>query len=216
MANVDQRRALVDKVVAGFGDGLLERHFALCGVVFKPGTDDMREAPNRASMHELMRRAAGRRYGCATRWSRRGPVRRARASLMFPRGPGQRAHQTNEAAKVLPVFDATGESGISLDIGAVVAGPEVRYQVFVAATTSGASWISSRVTGAGWLRRKGSGSRRAFSTSRLAGGACLSLGALGRQQADGCARSSSAPDRAAIRGFPVPAGAPPPGGCAPE
>jgi nucleoside-diphosphate-sugar epimerase len=41
---------------------------------------------------------------------------------------GQRAHQTNEAAKVLPVFDATGQPGISLDVSAVVAGPEVRYQ----------------------------------------------------------------------------------------
>ncbi|QKS30940.1 MAG: hypothetical protein HT579_19660 [Candidatus Accumulibacter similis] len=58
MANVDQRRALVDKVVASFGDGLPERHFALSGVVFRPGADDPRHAPNRASMHELLRRGA--------------------------------------------------------------------------------------------------------------------------------------------------------------
>jgi len=49
---------LVDKVVARFGEELQGRTFALWGLAFKPNTDDMREAPSRVIVHELLRRGA--------------------------------------------------------------------------------------------------------------------------------------------------------------
>jgi UDPglucose 6-dehydrogenase len=53
-----QKRVLVDKVVARFGENLQGRSFALWGLAFKPDTDDMREAPSRVIVHELLRRGA--------------------------------------------------------------------------------------------------------------------------------------------------------------
>ena len=43
--NSDQKLVLVEKVKAHFGDDLSGKVFALWGLAFKPGTDDMREAP---------------------------------------------------------------------------------------------------------------------------------------------------------------------------
>ena len=43
--NERQKRTLVDKVMAHFGEYLRGMHFALWGLAFKPRTDDMREAP---------------------------------------------------------------------------------------------------------------------------------------------------------------------------
>ena len=57
-ANDRQKRVLVDKVVARFGDDLAGRTFALWGLAFKPNTDDMREAPSRVIVAELLRRGA--------------------------------------------------------------------------------------------------------------------------------------------------------------
>ena len=57
-ANERQKRILVDKVVARFGDDLRGRCFALWGLAFKPNTDDMREAPSRVVIDELLRRGA--------------------------------------------------------------------------------------------------------------------------------------------------------------
>jgi UDP-glucose 6-dehydrogenase len=57
-ANETQKRVLVDKVVARFGEDLQGRRFALWGLAFKPDTDDMREAPSRVIVHELLRRGA--------------------------------------------------------------------------------------------------------------------------------------------------------------
>ncbi|RJF97931.1 hypothetical protein D3871_04910 [Noviherbaspirillum saxi] len=42
------------KVVDRFGDNLSGRHFAIWGLAFKPNTDDMREAPSRVLIHELI------------------------------------------------------------------------------------------------------------------------------------------------------------------
>jgi len=57
-ANEAQKQVLVDKVVARFGEELQGRTFALWGLAFKPNTDDMREAPSRVIVHELLRRGA--------------------------------------------------------------------------------------------------------------------------------------------------------------
>jgi UDPglucose 6-dehydrogenase len=57
-ANEKQKRRLVDKVVARFGDRLDGLRFALWGLAFKPNTDDMREAPSRVIIDELSRRGA--------------------------------------------------------------------------------------------------------------------------------------------------------------
>jgi UDPglucose 6-dehydrogenase len=57
-ANERQKRVLVDKVTARFGNDLKGRHFAIWGLAFKPNTDDMREAPSLVVIDELTRRGA--------------------------------------------------------------------------------------------------------------------------------------------------------------
>jgi len=57
-ANDRQKRVLVDKVVARFGEDLTGRTFAVWGLAFKPNTDDMRDAPSRVVVAELARRGA--------------------------------------------------------------------------------------------------------------------------------------------------------------
>jgi UDPglucose 6-dehydrogenase len=56
-ANEAQKRVLGGKIRARFGEKLSGRKFALWGLAFKPNTDDMREAPSRAVIDELL--AAG-------------------------------------------------------------------------------------------------------------------------------------------------------------
>jgi len=57
-ANERQKHVLADKVVARFGENLQGRHFAVWGLAFKPNTDDMREAPSRVVIAELVNRGA--------------------------------------------------------------------------------------------------------------------------------------------------------------
>ena len=57
-ANEAQKKVLVDKIVARFGDDLSGRRFAIWGLAFKPNTDDMREAPSRVVIDALARRGA--------------------------------------------------------------------------------------------------------------------------------------------------------------
>ena len=56
--NDRQKRRLVEKVAARFGDRLDGLRFALWGLAFKPNTNDMREAPSRVIIDELSRRGA--------------------------------------------------------------------------------------------------------------------------------------------------------------
>ncbi|WP_300456533.1 UDP-glucose/GDP-mannose dehydrogenase family protein [Accumulibacter sp.] len=56
--NETQKRVLVEKVVFRFGEELQSRRFAVWGLAFKPDTDDMREAPSRVIVNELLRRGA--------------------------------------------------------------------------------------------------------------------------------------------------------------
>jgi UDPglucose 6-dehydrogenase len=57
-ANEAQKRVLAEKIVAQFGERLDGRRFAVWGLAFKPNTDDMREAPSRTLIDDLLGRGA--------------------------------------------------------------------------------------------------------------------------------------------------------------
>jgi UDPglucose 6-dehydrogenase len=59
--NEAQKRILVAKIVTRFGARLEGRTFAIWGLAFKPNTDDMREAPSRVVVAELLARGASLR-----------------------------------------------------------------------------------------------------------------------------------------------------------
>ena len=56
--NDGQKRRLVEKVVAEFGEDLTGKRFAIWGLAFKPRTDDMREAPAIVVIAGLLERGA--------------------------------------------------------------------------------------------------------------------------------------------------------------
>jgi UDPglucose 6-dehydrogenase len=56
--NADQKAVIARKIVARFGERLEDRVFALWGLAFKPDTDDMREAPSRVVIGELLQLGA--------------------------------------------------------------------------------------------------------------------------------------------------------------
>jgi UDPglucose 6-dehydrogenase len=56
--NERQKHVLGRKVVARFGESLEGKRFAVWGLAFKPNTDDMREAPSRVLLQELIARGA--------------------------------------------------------------------------------------------------------------------------------------------------------------
>jgi UDPglucose 6-dehydrogenase len=56
--NERQKQVLGRKVVARFGEDLSGKRFAVWGLAFKPNTDDMREAPSRVLLQELVARGA--------------------------------------------------------------------------------------------------------------------------------------------------------------
>jgi UDPglucose 6-dehydrogenase len=56
--NNAQKEVLGGKIRARFGDNLSGRTFAIWGLAFKPNTDDMRDAPSRVLIADLLRRGA--------------------------------------------------------------------------------------------------------------------------------------------------------------
>ncbi|WP_111709635.1 UDP-glucose dehydrogenase family protein [Lutibacter citreus] len=56
--NDAQKLVIAEKVVRKFGEDLSGKTFAIWGLSFKPGTDDMREAPSIYIINELVRRGA--------------------------------------------------------------------------------------------------------------------------------------------------------------
>jgi UDPglucose 6-dehydrogenase len=56
--NETQKRVLAGKIVKRFGEDLSGKRFAVWGLAFKPNTDDMREAPARELIGELLERGA--------------------------------------------------------------------------------------------------------------------------------------------------------------
>jgi len=57
-ANAAQKEVLGNKIRARFGDDLSGRTFAIWGLAFKPNTDDMRDAPSRVLIADLVRHGA--------------------------------------------------------------------------------------------------------------------------------------------------------------
>jgi UDPglucose 6-dehydrogenase len=56
--NDSQKNVLLQKITARFGNNLTGKHFAIWGLAFKPGTDDMRDASSRVVMQGLWARGA--------------------------------------------------------------------------------------------------------------------------------------------------------------
>ncbi len=56
--NEAQKSVLLRKIILRFGENLQGMHFALWGLAFKPGTDDMREATSRVVLEGLWARGA--------------------------------------------------------------------------------------------------------------------------------------------------------------
>ncbi|MEO8332406.1 MAG: UDP-glucose/GDP-mannose dehydrogenase family protein, partial [Gallionella sp.] len=56
--NDAQKSVLLQKITKRFGNDLKGKHFALWGLAFKPGTDDMREATSRVVMEGLWEKGA--------------------------------------------------------------------------------------------------------------------------------------------------------------
>ena len=56
--NEAQKTILVEKIEKRFGADLTKMKFAIWGLAFKPNTDDMREAPSRIIISELVKRGA--------------------------------------------------------------------------------------------------------------------------------------------------------------
>ena len=56
--NARQKMVLVQKIISVFGEDLQDKTFAVWGLAFKPGTDDMREAPAIRLIEELTVRGA--------------------------------------------------------------------------------------------------------------------------------------------------------------
>lgn len=56
--NQDQKRTLLDRLVARYGEDLSGRTVAVWGLAFKPNTDDMREAPSLVTIGGLLERGA--------------------------------------------------------------------------------------------------------------------------------------------------------------
>jgi UDPglucose 6-dehydrogenase len=56
--NENQKYRLIDKITRHYGDDLTGKIFAIWGLSFKPNTDDMREAPSRVIIQELVKRGA--------------------------------------------------------------------------------------------------------------------------------------------------------------
>ena len=54
--NDSQKKILGSKIVRRFGEDLTDRHFAVWGLAFKPNTDDMRDAPSRELITEILQR----------------------------------------------------------------------------------------------------------------------------------------------------------------
>jgi UDPglucose 6-dehydrogenase len=95
--NDRQRRLLCERVVERFGEDLHDLTIGVWGLAFKPGTDDLREAPSLVIIDELLRRGA--------RVQAFDPVAMPGVASLWPARPGL------ELA-VDPIGAATGASAL--------------------------------------------------------------------------------------------------------
>jgi UDPglucose 6-dehydrogenase len=96
--NDEQKLVLVDKITRRLGDNLDGKTIALWGLAFKPNTDDMREAPSRTIIDELLRRGAQvRAYD---------PVAAQEAARVFGNRAGLAIVESAAQAFRTPDFDA--------------------------------------------------------------------------------------------------------------
>jgi UDPglucose 6-dehydrogenase len=56
LVNENQKHRLVEKLTVRLGEKLNDQRFALWGLAFKPNTDDMREAPSRVVIEQILER----------------------------------------------------------------------------------------------------------------------------------------------------------------
>src|SRR5690606_41849495 len=56
--NAQQKRRLNQHIAARFGENLAGMRFGVWGLAFKPGTDDMREAPSKVVIEYLLSKGA--------------------------------------------------------------------------------------------------------------------------------------------------------------
>jgi UDPglucose 6-dehydrogenase len=77
MRNDSQKRVLFQKIAARFGENLAGKTFAVWGLAFKPGTDDLREAPAAVLLEQLV--------GAGARVRAFDPVAMPNARREFPR-----------------------------------------------------------------------------------------------------------------------------------
>ena len=91
-ANEAQKKILGAKIRGRFGERLTGKRFALWGLAFKPNTDDMREAPSRAVIADLLEAGASvRAYD---------PVARTEARRVYAGTPGVEIVDSADAALV--------------------------------------------------------------------------------------------------------------------
>jgi UDPglucose 6-dehydrogenase len=94
--NEQQKNVLFSKIKRHFGDSLRGRTFALWGLAFKPGTDDMREAPSRKLLEALWQ------AGCAVRAY--DPAAMSEAQRLYGERPDFQL--CNQPSATLPGADA--------------------------------------------------------------------------------------------------------------
>ncbi|MES3013535.1 MAG: UDP-glucose/GDP-mannose dehydrogenase family protein [Pseudomonadota bacterium] len=96
LVNEAQKRVLAAKIEQRFGADLSGKRFALWGLAFKPGTDDMREAPSRVLISTLLERGA--------EVIAYDPVAMDEARRVMPDLPG--LHYASSAVSALDAADA--------------------------------------------------------------------------------------------------------------
>ena len=104
--NERQRALLCERVIRRFGEDLRGLTFAIWGLAFKPGTDDLREAPSLVVIDELLRLGARVQafdpvampgVAACTSWTIRWPRRRTRRPCWWSRSGASFAARTTPA-----------------------------------------------------------------------------------------------------------------------
>jgi UDPglucose 6-dehydrogenase len=88
--NHEQKSVLLEKITRRFGKDLTGKNFALWGLAFKPGTDDMREATSRVILEGL--------WACGARVTVYDPVAMPETQRIYGDRPDLRYAQSSHAA----------------------------------------------------------------------------------------------------------------------